>query len=681
MSQIRQVTLEILRHGPAHNQLLSPLTKYLVLCGNHSPETLELPWEHQELMSHLRILRYQDSPKTLEIERRTLGRRLATVLGDIKSLISELSPHHQSPCGQAAVTDLRLVLSSEELALIPFELALTPEGCPGSGEALVLQNQAPLTITRQARRINNRCFAWPKTTRILFAAASPGAEIPLEDHLLALRKALAPWIPMDTDGQASRKRFKAMVHFLPEASWQKIADCCRQEEFSHVHILAHGQSASSGEEGERFGLALHSDRGPGQIDWVDGQRLADALRCFRNGNGGQSCPAVVTLATCDGANAGPVAGVLGCGSSIAHSLHEAGVPLVVASQFPLSFRGSAIFAESFYENLLRGKDPRLLMSDLRRRLHGSVPNRHDWASLVSYCALPADFESQLAEHRMLKANHSARVALNWADHLIAETDPKSGGEDCEKDLAEARAMAKRAIDWLGDCCADPTIGLIEARKELGGLLASAEKRLAEIEVKADQDYSEKSLDALCRSRGHYRRLFEEDPPRSWALVQFLVLELLLRSLDLSCRRKTPNYKKRAEPGLTEKDLKDFWETAYRMSEHELRYRDKRELAWALASLVELQLIGLVLKRYFPDLEVSGAKAIQHAEALARRARDWHMEVYSTRRQIERYIKYADQFAELDQPESSGQAESLGGQIASLVERLRGILPELRSDLD
>jgi hypothetical protein len=49
---MRTITLELLRHGPAHNQLLSPLTPCLALCENHRL----LPggnWE--EVISHCRI--------------------------------------------------------------------------------------------------------------------------------------------------------------------------------------------------------------------------------------------------------------------------------------------------------------------------------------------------------------------------------------------------------------------------------------------------------------------------------------------------------------------------------------------------------------------------------------------------------------------------------------------------
>ena len=53
---MRTITLELLRHGPAHNQLLSPLTPYLALCEDHEAVTLQVKLEHRSLLHQLRAL-------------------------------------------------------------------------------------------------------------------------------------------------------------------------------------------------------------------------------------------------------------------------------------------------------------------------------------------------------------------------------------------------------------------------------------------------------------------------------------------------------------------------------------------------------------------------------------------------------------------------------------------------
>ena len=56
---MRTITLELLRHGPSHNQLLSPLTQYLALCENHAAVTVHLPFEHNQFLHRLRALGYK----------------------------------------------------------------------------------------------------------------------------------------------------------------------------------------------------------------------------------------------------------------------------------------------------------------------------------------------------------------------------------------------------------------------------------------------------------------------------------------------------------------------------------------------------------------------------------------------------------------------------------------------
>ena len=60
MARIRKINLEFLRHGRSHNQLLSPLTQYLGLCGNHGASVVQVPYEHQNFLSVLKSLRYND---------------------------------------------------------------------------------------------------------------------------------------------------------------------------------------------------------------------------------------------------------------------------------------------------------------------------------------------------------------------------------------------------------------------------------------------------------------------------------------------------------------------------------------------------------------------------------------------------------------------------------------------
>ena len=60
MNRCPHFTLELLRGGPPHNQLVSPITEYLALCGDAAPHTLRLPFEQGDLTHRLQLLRYDD---------------------------------------------------------------------------------------------------------------------------------------------------------------------------------------------------------------------------------------------------------------------------------------------------------------------------------------------------------------------------------------------------------------------------------------------------------------------------------------------------------------------------------------------------------------------------------------------------------------------------------------------
>ena len=203
---------------------------------------------------------------------------------------------------------------------------------------------------------------------------------------------------------------------LPNASVESLTDACASGSFTHVHLLAHGVQYEKGDD-HRFGIALHKAGSPTGVDVVDGERLACALRTHVEQGGGElSRPTVVTLASCD---AGNVGSVVAAGASIAHELHLGGIPLVVASQFPLSITGSIHMVQTLYDGLLWGKDPRLVIDDLRRTLKVQVPKTHDWASIVAYATFPDDLEKQLSRVRIEQADRSMNAALNHADRATS----------------------------------------------------------------------------------------------------------------------------------------------------------------------------------------------------------------------------------------------------------------------
>src|ERR1044072_576780 len=239
---MRTITLELLRHGTAHNQLLSPLTPYLALCENHAAVTLHVPFEHNQFLHRLSALGYKLQDESRLFQLNDTARVLGEILAAIPGLTAESNKEDRS---EERLTHLRLIISASELALLPFELALSPNGLPGSGQPLLLQPQMPICLTREIRRVTGEQIQWPRNPKILFIAAAPGevGPIPLEAHLLVLRRLINPWVKYYPEGNEKmrRDRVEEHLHFLPDASIEAIEDACASGKFTHIHILAHGR--------------------------------------------------------------------------------------------------------------------------------------------------------------------------------------------------------------------------------------------------------------------------------------------------------------------------------------------------------------------------------------------------------------------------------------------------------
>ena len=589
MSETRRVTLELLRHGPAHNQLLSPLTQYMALCGNHHGETVNVPYEHNQFLARHKSLMYEDSRNSKdksareirELQLQITAQEMSTILKKIPGLISELRPSGAAD----EFIHLEVILSASELALLPFELATAPNGFPGSGQSLTLQTQAPLCMTRRVRRVNNGTVKWPATPRILFVESLPpqDARLLVPPHLLALRKALDPWVrddpavPMssadDTASMEIPQSLKQLITILPQASVEDVMRELRHNNYTHVHFLAHGKQFKEGID-DRFGLEFYEDHDPTRTDVVSGVRLAAMMKSCADENVDWHCPTVISIASCYGSHGGSV---VGAGSSVAHHLHEAGVPLVVSSVFPLSFDASVMLTDQLYEGLLWGKDPRRLLHCLRRQLRAAMPRTHDWASLVTYAAFPEDLGRQLRETRILQSQNSIRAAFSFSDTYADRWQTWYDGFDelltAKPELPEKQRIreqldtyklaktasielvrqkispGKRHLNKIvsRDQTAKRAAGHVLADADLArvyGLLATTEKREAELQwiemlirqwnldrptANSKPDYDSASVEwvtTLRTSRKHYRRVFDLDPKNSWALIQWLVLSVV-----------------------------------------------------------------------------------------------------------------------------------------------------------
>ena len=624
MSEIRTVTLELIRHGPSHNQLLSPLTKYLGICGNYGTASVSVPYEHKEFMSRLSMLRYQSMNDARSIKYRNeviekTAKEMSNIFSSIPGLVSEIN---QGPDGDNVLTHLRLVLSASELSMLPFELSKVPVGCKGGNNHwLSLQTHAPVCITRQIRGVESYCSGWNKKPRILFIfAASTDMNNLVQAHTDALYKAMRPWIKHvsdKNDPEAIREAISKHITILANASIDDIEAECSQNDYTHVHILAHGGIVQD-QEGETFGLRLCKRKKSIQDDafeTVCGSQLAQALGSIRASCPGSSLsdgvthPLVVTVASCDSANVGDI---VYHGASLAHELHHSGIPFVVASQFPLSFSGSVTMAEVLYQKLICGVDPRWALHSLRSKLYTAKKGAHDWASLVAYAALPDDIDYRMVEYRYVQAKEAIDVALSHLDDVTDSTDIK------ESNFSEIKSRMKWAVDRL-----PRNYGF---QMESAGLEGAVNKRMAQTLFRAG-DYKQ-SLSALHESRRNYYEAMCETlketnaSPRKkraphWTLTQYISLNLVLEG----------NF------------LEGAWQAALLSSEIDEKYATDDFKMWANWSTMELYLLRAATTEDEAHRKNYEEKASNIIKTLSREMKRTDFSLYSTQRQLNRYIEW------------------------------------------
>ena len=623
MSEIHNIKLEILRSGPAHNQLLSPLTPYLVLCGAAGPSTVHLPFEQRQLLSRLERLRYYTGgmpvpPTQREAELRELGEAIGRMFGQVLPFLGELS---SARAKKGRFVHLRLSLSAFELALLPFETAIAPDGFPGSGAPLFLQSKIPITLTREIRRGRPLPVEWNRPPRILFISAAPAglASVPVKGHLIALRRAIDPWVKIRDTEEERLEAVKEILTVLPDATLDQIRQTSMDTEYSHVHILAHGAPYDRAGD-QRYGLALCSGKNPGEADVIDGEALGIALTGNRaSTSAGRRRPTVLSLATCDSAN---VHSVLTPGGSIAHELHAAGIPWVFASQFPLWMRSSNIFTEVLYKRLLMGADPRRVLHELRQRLRTACPDTHDWASIVAYATVPWDFEKQVADFRDQQTRERIEILFARLDDLLDTgkiEDPD--GKRVSGEIDHLSGLIRRELQsWREEPAAEscPT----ELADRLG-LSAASEKRIGIVYEQTSGKEAE-SLEAYEKSCDFYGKAVKNAASNPWLITQYLSMLAVAKRLQGG-----------GISGLAER-YGHWWNVAKQISRWQLSAAAGKDRAWALGTLVELEMLGVVYGGENFNAEKAGEKIGRYCREMLDICGPQGFPVQSTVRQFDRY---------------------------------------------
>ncbi len=694
---VRTVELQLLRHGPPHNQLLSPLTDYLALCGDHPNTTLNFPLEHLSLVVRLRALRYQDSEETRKTQLHETAQMVAKMFASVPGLISELGRRDSK---SESLAHLSIATTASELSLVPFELATSPPGFPGSGASFCLQTEFPVCITRRSRQVRFRELQWDTEVRILLVASDPmQLGLPLLDHVSVLREIVKPWIyraHMDAlievketreidsaikedASPRSRKLNRKLeqigqLTILLSATAEGISRTIRQaimdqKPYSHIHILAHGSEIPN--QPESSGLALHTER-QGETDVVDGLRLGQLLTANRTGREANENappsqeqgfhPLVVTVAVCDSGRT--PTDMAKPGSSVGFHIHEARIPFVVCSQFPLTKQGSVIFTEAFYSRLLDGIDPRICLWEARREVFSQqserktsvdsrdVPSnrargRHDWASIIAFASLPPSIEQQTLQFERSQRQKRMKSKLDAGDQSWPPSaDPTD--DYVREDFVE---LAQNEVVKFDDFV-DHRFFDSQDHTNLLGISASANKRVAEFlyayYTMKGGDENDRWLMHIRQSYKRYLLISRRDANCRWAFVQRLFLKWFLTLYQISSEQ---NPEKLALFTGKHEDLRKEWIKTAFLCQESADGLNSCEQIWHLTDKLEL---GLLCWLIFPtdnpttveniwDLNVM-RQNLQTLDRLALAGSDQErFAAYSGQRQLLRYRRFANMF--------------------------------------
>jgi hypothetical protein len=599
MLLIDDLTIDMHRLGSLSEEgVIRRGESYIALTGSDEPPVkCEMEIGHKKFLQLLHDLRYpmQKSKERVDDALDRLGRLAAKILPDLSSK-TEGDP-----------LQIDLVLGAAELWAFPFE------ACVIDGTPVFVDPARPLILTRRIRQgFAAEKRAWPVRPHVLFIHAPTAGDLPerlIQAHVAALEEALMAW---SAKANPCVEGLLQIELALGTGDVKKAVSKAREADspFTHIHILAHGKAITDNITQEvRWGLRLGYPDRPAS----DPKHLADALQPQ------DGLPVVVTVAACDAANQAQTAIPV---KSFAQELHGKGVPVVLASQLPLTQGGSVTMTRAFYDPLLRGEDVRLALHKARLNLYEESAG-HDWVSMVGYVQLPEGYADYLMavgvkrEMELLKAARSKLDAVEEAHSKLSENADRALDE-IEVEVTGRITSLERLMETIPKERKD-------LRSECHGILASAHKRLAELLFRrgerADQARNlpkkahceRASIEQLDASLAHYRSAFHGNIQNHWLGVQQLALEAVL--------------------GGKFEEARD-WDTTFYAAELALA-QSEREY-WAYGTIAELWLLAPILGKQ-QGLEPA-MKALGRLRKRAKEAGDDYAAV-STRDQLNRYVSW------------------------------------------
>ena len=259
-----------------------------------------------------------------------------------------------------------------------------------------------------------------------------------------------------------------------------------------------------------------------------------------------------------------------------------------------------------------------MLYTLRQQLRTDFTATHDWASIVAYAVVPWDFEKQLDDFRNRQTKQRIEVQFDEAEQCL-RAYTLSGSADSQPNpalhdkLENIYGVIRQELQkW---CDSAPKDAPNEQANRLG-MSAASEKRIGNLFHSLNQQ--DKAKAAYQKACELYKRGFEAYPVNHWVVTQYLSMIAVLRQSELVA------------------DYGSWWKATRQVAEWQLRDARGEERAWALGTLLELELLGVV----YAGSEFNEAAAKGRIAQFCRELRDVagrdSFPVFSTRRQFFRY---------------------------------------------
>jgi hypothetical protein len=245
------------------------------------------------------------------------------------------------------------------------------------------------------------------------------------------------------------------LRFLDPPTIDGLRTEVRRRPFDILHFVGHGWLDRDGHGAVLF---RHPDGGAHP---VSGIVLADTLKSFP-----ESQASLVVLNACDTARLPRSAAGHDPFSGTASVLIMAGIPAVVAMQFPISDRAALCFSGSFYRSLAAGDPLEGAVAEGRKAVFRNQPASWEWATPVLFLGVPDGrlFSVAPQRRRPNRPRRLRKMQLPQALDRLSELD--------RVDPSEKRRLLSVRQRRVEDCAGEP-----QAHFELG--LAYLDLRLYE----------------------------------------------------------------------------------------------------------------------------------------------------------------------------------------------------------